>query len=210
MSNLIPKHGGYESLKSFQMTVIIYDLTVEFCKKYITSFKMKDQLEGAARSGSQNIGEGSDNSATSKQAEIRLVNVAKGSQKELKLDMEAFLRQNNLPIWNKEDPRALEIRKLCYQENKSYKTYSTYMSNNERAANCLLCLINQATFLLDKQIKSLEKDLVKHGDFKDRYNEVRKQEILDRRDDEKEFLKQFGIKFDQNGLVIYDNKDNLK
>ena len=210
MTNLISKHGGYENLKSFQMSVIIYDLTVEFCGKYVTSFKLKDQLEGAARSGSQNIGEGSDNSATSKQTEIRLVNVAKGSLKELKLDMEAFLRQHNLAIWPKEDPRALEIRQLCYKSNKSHKTYSSYMSNSESAVNCLLCLINQTTFLLDRQLIVLGKNLVEQGDFKDRYKEVRKGQLVNDGPPVKEFLKDFGIKFDENGLVIYENKPKPK
>lgn len=209
MTDLIAKHGGFENLKSFQTTVIIYDLTVEFCKRYITSFKMKDQLEGAARSGSQNIGEGSDNSGTSKQTEIRLVNVAKGSQKELKLDMFAYLRQNNLPIWGKDDPRALQIRGLVYESNRSngtnrtYKTYETYMENGETAGNCLLCLINQACFLLDRQLLALEKDLKEKGDFAERFKQVRKENIFGNNDEEYEkLLKERGMKRAKNGRVV--------
>ncbi len=207
MTDLIAKHGGYKNLKSFQMTVIIYDLTVEFCKLYVPSFKMRDQLEGAARSGSQNIGEGSDNSGTSKHTELRLVNVAKGSLKELKLDMEAFLRQNNLSVWSKDDPRALEIRKLAYKSDKSYKTYSSYLSAPETAANCLLCLINQACFLLDKQLKALERDLKLKGDYKDRIQNLKKDSIV--RNDEMnydEFLKQFNLKRNENGTVSNINE----
>lgn len=215
MTDLIAKHGGFENLKSFQTTVIIYDLTVEFCKRYITSFKMKDQLEGAARSGSQNIGEGSDNSGTSKQTEIRLVNVAKGSQKELKLDMEAFLRQNNLSIWGKDDKRTLQIRGLVYESNrtngtnetdrtnKSSRTYETYMTNPETAGNCLLCLINQACFLLDRQLLSLEKDLKEKGDFVERYKEVKKEKILKNDDsDYEKILKESGFKKTKSGRIV--------
>lgn len=211
MTNLIAPHGGYEKLKSFQTTEIIYDLTVDFCRRYIQAHKLRDQLEGAARSGSFNIAEGSQASGTSKQTEIRLVDVARDSQEELKRDMLAFLRQRGLTIWDKEDPRAQEIRKLGYKSDRSYFTYKSYLAEPESAANCLLCLINQATYLLDQQLRALDKDLVRHGDFKDRYKEARKKEILGRQDDEREFLKkQFGIKFDKNGLVIYDNKNKPK
>lgn len=131
MTKIIAPHGGYKNLKSFQTTEIIYDLTVEFCRLYIKSFKLKDQIEGAARGGSFNIAEGSLNSGTSKQTEIRLVEVARGSQEELQRDLRAFLRQNNLPVWDKDDSRALEIRALGYRTDRTNKTYTTYMSNAE-------------------------------------------------------------------------------
>mgnify|MGYP001412421337 CR=1 FL=1 len=218
MTDLIAKHGGYKNLKSFQMTVVIYDLTVEFYKLYITSFKMKDQLEGAARSGSQNIGEGSDNSGTSKQTEIRLVNVAKGSLKELKLDYEAFLRQHNFVIWSKDDPRSLEIRGLVYKTNESNKTHMTYKSNTtylsylsepESAGNCLLCLINQACFLLDRQLVALEKEFKLHGDFKERVNEIKKEKIFgyDRNDEYDQLLKLNKMRRLQDGRVVPIEKE---
>lgn len=187
---------------SFQTTVIIYDLTVEFCKQYIQAHKMRDQLEGAARSGSQNIGEGSQASGTSKQTELRLIDVARASLEELKLDMQAFLRQNNLPIWDKNNPRAMEIRNLGYKSNRSYMTYKSYMSDAETAANCLLCLINQACFLLDQQIRALEEDLIGKGDFKDRLKDYRKKEILDTNEDYDEFLKTLGMRRLENGRVV--------
>lgn len=186
------------------MAEIVFDLTFEFVARYVKSFKQKDQMEGAARGGKQNIGEGSGNSGTSKQTELRLVDVARGSQEELKLDYEDFLRVNHLQQWRKDDPRTLVIRKLCYQENKSYKTYESYLSDPETAANCLLCLINQTTYLLDKQLAALEKDLGQHGDFKDRYKEVRKKEILNDGPPIDEFLKDFGLKRLENGQVVKD------
>ena len=200
MTDLIAKHGGYKNLQAFQTTVIIYDLIVEFCKRYIRSHKMKDQLEGAARSGSQNIAEGSATSGTSKQSEIRLVDVARASLEELKLDMQAYLRQNNLPIWEKSDARAVAIRQLAYNSDKSYTTYESYMSNAESAANCLLCLINQACFLLDQLLKNLEKDFKSKGDFNDRKREVKK-EVMFGQDNYDEFLKQFNLKRNENGTV---------
>jgi four helix bundle suffix protein len=202
MTNLIAKHGGYKTLKSFQTSVIIYDLTVEFCRRYVQSHKMRDQLEGAARSGSQNIGEGSQTSGTSKLSELRLVDVARASLDELKLDMEAFLRQNNLEIWKKDDARPLEIRQLGYRTDRTYKTYMTYMSEPESAANCLLCLINQANFLLDQQLKVLGKDILEKGDIKERLIEQKKKQIAGVDHDFDEFLKQQGLKRLENGKVV--------
>lgn len=202
MANLIAKHGGYENLKSFQTTEIIYDLTVEFCRRYIQSHKLRDQLEGAARSGSFNIAEGSQASGTSKQTEIRLVDVARDSQEELKRDMLAFLRQRGLPVWSKDDPRSLDIRKLGYMSNRSYTTYKSYLDNPETAANCLLCLINQACYLLDQQLRALEKGLKGNGDFKDRLKEFRKTEIMGDPDDYDEFLKSIGLRRLENGRVV--------
>lgn len=189
-------------MKSFQMAEIVYDLTFEFINRYVAFYKDKEQMEGAARGGKQNIGEGSETSGTSRQSEIRLVTVAKASQEELKLDYEDFLRKKHLPQWSKDDPRALAIRKLAYAENKSYKTYMSYMSDGESAANCLLCLVNQTKYLLDQQLRSLEKDLLQSGDFKDRYQNFRKKEILRRLDDDDDFLKSQGLRRLENGRVV--------
>lgn len=99
MSDLIPKHGGYRKLKSFQMAQLIYDVTVRFCDRYIDKFsRTKDQMVQAARSGVQNIAEGSQASATSKKMELKLTQVARASLEELKLDYEDFLRQRGLPM----------------------------------------------------------------------------------------------------------------
>lgn len=202
MTNLIAKHGGYKNLKSFQMSEIVFDLTFEFCNRYITSFKLREQIEGAARSGKQNIGEGSQTSGTSKQSELRLIDVARASLEELKQDYEDFLRQNNLEMWSKTDARSVEVRKLAYQSNKSYKTYMTYMSEPETAANCALCVINQANYLLDQQLKALEKDLKENGEFKDRYKQVRKDQVFGLNDDYNQFLKEHGLRRLENGKVV--------
>lgn len=103
---MIPKHGGYRNLKSFQIAQLVFDVTVRFCERYIDRFsRTRDQMVQAARSGVQNIAEGSQASGTSKKTELKLTNVARASLEELKLDYEDFLRQHGLPLWEREDPR---------------------------------------------------------------------------------------------------------
>jgi restriction system protein len=178
MTNLISAHGGYRRLKSYQAAEIAYDLTFEFVKRYVPSFKEADQIEGAARGGKQNIAEGSQTSGTSKQSELRLVHVARASLEELKNDYEDVLRKNGLPKWGRDDARTAEIRNLAYAENRTHRTYMTYMTNRESAANCLLCVVNQACYLLDKQLEALSRELGRGGDFKERYAQVRKEKVL--------------------------------
>ena len=170
---LIPPHGGYRNLKSFQTATLIYDLTVEFCKIYMTyktygSNRMTDQMVQAARSGRQNIAEGCQASGTSKKTELKLIGVARASLEELLLDYEDFLRQNSLPIWGKEDRRVREIRKLAYRTDRTNMTYRIYLGNPENFANCLICLIHQANFLLDRQLGALEKSFLEEGGFTER------------------------------------------
>src|SRR5512137_1171969 len=103
---LIPKHGGYRHLKSFQVAQLVYDVTVRFCDRYIDPrSRTHDQMVQAARSGVQNIAEGSQASGTSKKMEMKLTNVARASLEELNLDYEDFLRQRGLPIWERSDTR---------------------------------------------------------------------------------------------------------
>lgn len=169
--------GGYQKLASYQTTEIIYDLTVEFCRKFVgytthTTYKSyktysrtQDQMVQAARSGKQNIAEGSVASQTSKKTEIKLMGVARASITELLEDFKDFLRQEGLKLWEKDDPRVLEIRKLAYKTDKSYTTYKTYTESKESAANCGVCLCNQACYLLDKQIRVLEEQFLKEGGY---------------------------------------------
>src|SRR3989338_5836413 len=175
MSNLIPAHGGYHNLKSFQMATIIYDLTLSFIQKYIPKgSRTNDQMHQAARSGKQNIAEGSMASGTSKKTEIKLVNVARASLEELLLDYEDFLRQRALAQWDKEHSLAKEVRALAFTENRSYQTYKSYFSNVESAANTAICLIHQANFLLDRQLRTLEKEFLEKGGFTERLYQKRK------------------------------------
>ncbi|NLW80382.1 MAG: four helix bundle protein [Desulfovibrionales bacterium] len=115
MSELIPKHGGYRKLKSFQVAQLVYDITVRFCDKYIDKRSCThDQMVQAARSGVQNIAEGSQASATSKKTELKLTQVARASLEELKLDYEDFLRHRRLVQWEQENPlRQWLIDRRC-------------------------------------------------------------------------------------------------
>jgi four helix bundle protein len=107
---LIPKHGGYRKLKSFQVAQLVYDVTVRFCDRYIDKrSRTHDQMVQAARSGVQNIAEGSQASGTSTKTELKLTNVARASLEELRLDYEDFLRQRGMPIWDRDDPRRQEL-----------------------------------------------------------------------------------------------------
>lgn len=115
MSDLIPKHGGYRKLKSFQISQLVYDVTVRFCELYIDKYsRTRDQMVQAARSGVQNIAEGSQASATSKKTELKLTNVARASLEELKLDYEDFLRQKGLEQLKFDHPALVRFKeKQC-------------------------------------------------------------------------------------------------
>jgi four helix bundle suffix protein len=121
----------------------------------------------AARSGKQNLAEGSMASGTSKKFELKLVGVARASLEELLLDYQDFLRQRKLLLWEKNHPQAQQIRKLAYASNRSYMTYKTYIDGTppEVAANALICLIHQTNFLLDQQLRQLEKQFLDQGGF---------------------------------------------
>src|SRR3954452_11184178 len=111
---LIPQHGGYRGLKSFQLAQLVYDVTVRFCDRYIESrSRTRDQMVQAARSGVQNIAEGSQASATSKKTELKLTNVARASLEELRLDYEDFLRQRGLPLLPPDHPSLVRFKARC-------------------------------------------------------------------------------------------------
>ena len=167
----IKAHGGYRGLKSFQMSEIVYDATVKFCERFIDRFsRTTDQMVQAARSGRQNIAEGSQASGTSSKTELRLVSVARASLEELLLDYEDFLRQRELSLWPKESKEASFVRKLARQKNRSYSTYKTHLETRkaETCANIIICLIHQTNYLLDQQLKALEAEFLDEGGFSER------------------------------------------
>lgn len=135
--------GGFRKLRAFQTTTVIYDGTAAFCEKFIRSHKLADQLIGAARSGRQNIGEGSRANATSAESELKLVSVARGSQDELLLDYEDYLRQKKHRQWHKDDPEALAVRAVAkkHPDNRplTYADYAPWLDHADPAvrANCL-------------------------------------------------------------------------
>jgi len=180
--DLIPPHGGYRKLRSFQCAQRVYDATVLFCDRFVDKrSRTHDQMVQAARSGVQNIAEGSMASATSKKTELKLTGVARASLEELLLDYEDFLRQRGLRIWDKNSPEALAVRRRYQSDrsdgsDKSDKSdgsdksdpYSLANASAEMAANTLICLINQASFLLGRQLQNLEQRFLAEGGFTER------------------------------------------
>jgi four helix bundle suffix protein len=184
-AGFIPPHGGYQNLLSYQKAEIIYDATVNFCDRFVNPrSRTHDQMIQAARSGKQNIVEGSMASGTSKETEIKLTNVARASLEELLADYRDFLRVRGLPVWEKDDPRAQAIRKLSTQPPASHESHGTYAAyetyrthveegNPETAANTIICLIHQANYLLDRQLSSLERTFLKEGGLRERMTRAR-------------------------------------
>jgi four helix bundle suffix protein len=194
---LIPPHGGYRKLKSFQLAQLVYDVTVRFCDRYIEKrSRTHDQMVQAARSGVQNIAEGSQASGTSKKFELKLTSVARASLEELRLDYEDFLRHRGLQQWAPDDVRRRElitrrpktaddvaswIREAHDGLNGHYGRYGRSISSTssnrstypEIAANAALILIQVACSLLDRQIASLEAAFVDEGGFTERLYRVR-------------------------------------
>jgi four helix bundle suffix protein len=167
--------GGYRRLRSFQAATIIYDATVAFCGRFVDPrSRTVDQMVQAARSGRQNIAEGSLASATSSQTELRLVNVARASLEELLLDYQDFLRQRRLVAWSKDDPEARRVRAVAqrheFDEHEPLAPYTAWLNDRDPAvvANALICLVHQAKYLLDRQIAWLEQHFIAEGGYSER------------------------------------------
>jgi four helix bundle suffix protein len=184
---LIPKHGGYHKLKSFHIAQLVYDVTARFCDKYIDQrSRTHDQMVQAARSGAQNIAEGSQASATSKKTELKLTQVARASLEELKLDYEDFLRHRSLAQWiigsrlrqNLIDRRcqtADEAASWIVEKASTESTASTLSTkaNPELSANAALILITVACSLLDRRVARLAHDFETNGGFTERLYRIR-------------------------------------
>ncbi|MFA7159866.1 MAG: four helix bundle suffix domain-containing protein [Kiritimatiellia bacterium] len=189
--------GGYRDTASFQTATLIYDATYWFCEKFLDSrSRTVDQMVQAARSGRQNIAEGSRAAATSSQTELRLLNTARASLEELLLDFEDFLRHRHLALWAPDSPEAAAVRHVprrykqehLNQADRSDQSDLTDLSDSERRAlyapwlehadpairaNALICLINQANYLLDRQIAALEKAFVEKGGYSEQLASAR-------------------------------------
>ena len=202
---LIPPHGGYRKLKSFQVAQLAYDVTVRFCDRYIEKrSRTHDQMVQAARSGVQNIAEGSQASGTSKKFELKLTSVARASLEELRLDYADYLRHRGLAQWPREDPRRAELiaaRPATADDVAAWaravhdgqsgqderggqgkaglkstaSTQSTESTYPEIAANGALALLAVACSLLDRQMTALERAFVEEGGFTERLYRVRSQ-----------------------------------
>jgi len=180
MDSLIPKHGGYRSLKSFQIAQLVFDITVRFCDKFISArSRTHDQMVQAARSGVQNIAEGSQASGTSKKTELKLTNVARASLEELRLDYEDFLRQHQLPIWDYEDPRRKDLIQKRLTTADQFALWAKQQQQQQQgtiqevAANGVLALLAAACSLLDRQLLAQAEAFTKDGGFTERLYRTR-------------------------------------
>jgi four helix bundle suffix protein len=186
---IIAKHGGYRKLKSFQLARLCYDVTVRFCERYVErGSRTRDQMVQAARSGVQNIAEGSEASGTSKKTELKLTSVARASLEELRLDYEDFLRQRSLPQWPKDDPRrqslvcrrcstadevAAWVREMRTKALADGQDMLTTPGYPEVSANAALILVEVSCALLDRQLSSLARKFENEGGFTERLYRVR-------------------------------------
>jgi four helix bundle suffix protein len=172
----IPPHGGYEDLVAYQKALIVYQATVRFCEQFFKKpDRTIDQMVQAARSGKQNIVEGSKVSGTSKEAEIKLINVARASLEELLEDYKDFLRVRKLRLWPKDNREALFVRKFGARKVRPIRPTRPISKHGppEVVANILICLINQTNYLLDKLLRHLEKAFVEAGGLRERMTRVR-------------------------------------
>lgn len=173
---VLPPHGGYESLLSFQKSRIVFDATMRFCERFVDKrSRTHDQMVQAARSGKQNILEGSRASGTSKETELKLTNVARASLEELLEDYRDFLRTADCPQWEKESKEARYVRILGSRKPVSYGLFRPFIETRPApvVANIIISLIHQTNYLLDQQIRRLEQDFLKEGGLRERMTRAR-------------------------------------
>jgi four helix bundle suffix protein len=166
----IPAHGGYKNLYSYQKADVIYQATVHFVQRWIPrNSRTRDQMEQAARSGKQNIVEGSMTAATSREMEIKLTNVARASLEELLEDYRDFMKTKGLEEWPKVHAYAIRLRELCRIPGGNYEIFRKGVEHTDPAiaANVIIGLIRVASVLLDRQIRRLEQDFLANGGLRE-------------------------------------------
>ncbi len=173
---IIPPHGGYQSLFSYQKAEIVYDATVKFCADLLDRRdRTVDQMVQAARSGKQNIVEASMASGTSKETEIKLTSVARASLEELLADYRDFLRVRGFEEWPKGHPFVKRLQELNRTPNANYETFRKAVENPDAAirANAIIGLVKVANYLLDKQLRQLEGAFLQEGGLRERMTRAR-------------------------------------
>ena len=173
----LPRKGGYRSLRCYQVAECIYDITYYFAHTFLAKGdRTIDQMIQAARSGKQNIAEGSAAAATSKETEIKLTNVAKASLQELLIDFEDYLRVRSLEQWPKDSDKALKTRKICAENRDSaYYREAIKVRTDETIANIAIVLINQCDYLLQRLIDSQKQQFLEQGGIKEQMFAARKE-----------------------------------
>ena len=177
--HFIPPHGGYRKLLSYQRAEVVYDATVRFCARYFDRRdRTVDQMVQAARSGKQNIIEASVASGTSKETEIKLTNVARASLEELLADYRDFLRVRHFEEWDRNHPYARRLAELVRTPGANYETFKKAVEHPDPAvaANSIVGLIKVTNYLLDRQIRQLERAFVEQGGLRERMTRARLRE----------------------------------
>lgn len=175
---LLPPRGDYQTLLSFQKAQVIHDLTFRFAHQFLSrGDRTVDQMIQAARSGKKNILEGSKAGLTSKETEIKLTNVARASLEELLDDYRDYLRARDLRIWDKDSKQAQYVRRLGRKTPQTFEDYRQFVETRppEVVANIAICLIHQTNYLLDQQLRRLERDFLQQGGLRERMTRLRLQ-----------------------------------
>ena len=175
-NRVLPPRGDYQTLLSYQKAEVVYDITFRFTHKYLSrGDRTVDQMIQSARSGKQNILEGSKAATTSKETEIKLTNVGRASLEELLADYRDYLRVRDLQIWDKDSKEALFVRELGRQTPQTFEIYREFVETRpaEVIANIAICLIHQTNYLLDQQLKTLEKEFIEQGGLRERMTRAR-------------------------------------
>lgn len=174
----IPPHGGYKKLLSYQKSLIVYEATTHFCERFIRKGdRTYDQMVQAARSGKQNIIEGSVASGTSKEMEIKLTNVARASLEELLEDYRDFLLKQHAEEWSPDHPYARRFKELNRRSDATYESLKGALEHQDPAicANAIILVITLTTYLLDRQLRQLEEQFTREGGLRERMTRARLQ-----------------------------------
>jgi restriction system protein len=195
--DLLLPHGGYRKLRSYKVAEVVYDATVMFCRRFFAEDKrITDQMVQAARSGVRNISEGSGMAATSRKSELKLTNVARASlSDELLRDYESFLRQRSLRVWPKDSREARAMRSRLAQDYAPEPARTrpgvvrltglfglaefVEKAEPELAANAMICAVNQAAYLLKRQVQSQGREFLEKGGFTEKLYGARKRTLSD-------------------------------
>jgi four helix bundle suffix protein len=175
-NGFIPPHGGYQNLLSYHKALIVFQATQYFCNRFIDKkSRTVDQMVQAARSGKQNILEGSQASGTSKESELKLTNVARASQEELLEDYRDFMRDRHIEEWTLEHRYAKRLRQLNRTPDANYDTFKRGIEHPDPAicANVIVGLIKVTCYLLDQQLRRLERDFLREGGLRERMTRAR-------------------------------------
>ena len=174
--SVIPPRGDYQTLLSFQKAEVVYDITFRFAHRFLArGDRTIDQMIQSARSGKQNILEGSKAGTTSKEMGIKLTNVGRASLEELLRDYRDYLRVRDLPLWDKDSKQARFVRDLGRKTPQTFELYRDFVETRppQVIANIAICLIHQANYLIDQQLKTLEKEFVEQGGLRERMTRAR-------------------------------------